>query len=115
VSRDLVQLAPENSLEHGHQSRHFGFWAFPVFRRERVERYRTDLESGTGVDDRFDRIGSRLVTEDPRLPELLCPSTVAVHDDGDVTRQTRKIDRCKQLRVDRVGLYDFSEMIAHEL
>src|SRR5262249_59865510 len=45
-----------------------------------------------GLDDGAARALPDPVSVQPREPPLLRPATVAVHDDGDVPRQARRID-----------------------
>ncbi len=60
-------------------------------------------QAGRGFDDLADGIGSRLVPVDAGKPPLPGPPAVAVHDDGDVTREPGSVQATDQGLLFRAG------------
>ena len=92
VAQQRVQLEAQIALEQRHQRRDFRRRTLPVLDRERVERQDLDAETGRRFDDVADRIDPGAVAFDTRQMALRGPAAVAVHDDGDVPRQTVEVD-----------------------
>ena len=92
VAEQRVQLEPQVALEQRHQRRDFHRRALPVLDRERVERQDLDAETRRPLDDVAHRIDAGAVALDARQVPLRRPAAVAVHDHGDMPRQTVEVD-----------------------
>ena len=93
---DIVFLEERHFLanvfaEELHEEFDFGFGAAPVLDGEGVEGEGFDVQAGSGFDGGARGIGAGAMPSDAREMALLGPAAVAVHDDGDVTRETREI------------------------
>ena len=94
---DIVFLEERHLLakvfaEELHEEFDFGFGAAPVFDREGVESERFDVQTGAGFDGDAGGTGAIAVTGNPGKMALLSPAAVAVHDDGDMARETGNIE-----------------------
>ena len=64
-----------------------------VFEREGVEGDPGKIDAGGGLDDKLYALGALLMAEEAFEGAFTGPSTIAVHDDGDVLRHARGIER----------------------
>src|SRR5690606_26457604 len=103
VCLHLTHLAADVAFEHRHQAGHLGLRTLPVLGRERIERYGRDHQTGASVEDRTYRFRPGPVTEDAWCATLLCPTAVAVQEDGAVPRQTTELAGGKRVRFGRSG------------
>ena len=88
----VVELEAEIALQQHHQRADLGGGTLPVLDGERVEREDFEAEPGGGFDDVADRVDAGAMAFDARQVALAGPAAVAVHDDGDVTRQAIELD-----------------------
>ena len=70
-----------------HQRIHFVFWTVPILDGEGVESQVFDAEFAGSANDDASGFRPGAVTFDPRQMALLCPTSVAVHNNGDVAWQ----------------------------
>ena len=75
-----------------HQGIDFGLRAVPIFGRKCVERQVFDADFGGGFGDFAYRNDAVLVSDQAVAAAFFCPTSVAVHDDGDVLRQVVAVD-----------------------
>ena len=97
------QLAHERGGEQMHEEVDLVLRALPVLRGERIAGEHVDAEPHAGRD----RLAQALDAGDVALAALEAlargPAAVAVHDDGDVTRETVEVDVGKRHVLGRVG------------
>ena len=101
----LVHLGEHGLREEVHESHDFFFGAFPVLGRERIdgEVLHTYVVCGTnGLAHRLDAGGVPLQAVESAF---LRPSTVAVHDDGNMDGNAPDIDRRRVEIGGRIGEY----------
>jgi hypothetical protein len=79
-------------LQQHHQRADFSCRALPVLHGERVQSQDPDAEAGGGLNGVAHGVDARTMTLDARQVALRGPPPVAVHDDGDVFRQTIEVD-----------------------
>src|SRR5262249_55042525 len=77
-----------------HEEIEFCLGPFPVLRAETVERELPDAEPATFLDGRPNAVDAAAMSLDARQTALARPAAVAVHDDGDMARQTRGVEAC---------------------
>src|SRR6185503_15286649 len=70
----------------------FGDGALPVFGGKGVKRKGADAEMGAVFDDRTDSVDASPMPGKARKSAAFGPSTVAIHDDGNVRWHTRGVD-----------------------
>ncbi len=107
----VVHLAAQVVLEQAHQRRDLALRPLPVLDREGVERQHLEAQPGRGLDRLAHGLDAGAVALDARLAALLRPAAVAVHDDRDVTRQAREVDRTKDLRLVAAGGHDLEQVL----
>ena len=73
-------------FEQMHQSKDLGLGALPILGGECVESEVFDLQIATALDTFAHSFGAFLMTFDAREAARLCPSAIAIHDDGDMAR-----------------------------
>ena len=87
----VVVHAVDLFLQVGHEQVHeagdFFFGALPVFGAEGEEAEVGDAHFGAAFDDVTHALGTRRMAQGRRHEALFGPTTVAIHDDGDVLRQ----------------------------
>ncbi len=83
-------------LEQVHQRPDLEPRALPVLHREGVEGEHLEAEAGRRLDRLAHRGDARPVPFDAGQVARLRPAAVAVHDDGDVARQTAEIEPANQ-------------------
>src|SRR4029453_4538085 len=103
VGKQRVELEPQIPLQEHHQRVDLGPRALPVLNRKRIQSEDTDPRSSRCFDDVADRIDAGAVPFDAWKMSLSRPSTVAVHDDGDMGRQPLEIDLTRQKFVRGTG------------
>src|SRR5690606_12049206 len=81
-----VALFDHVLLEQVHEKVEFMLRAFPVFARKTVERKLADVQACGLFGGSTNRSDAMTVTFDARQPLALRPTTVAIHDNGDVAR-----------------------------
>lgn len=91
VGVQLADLAFERGDEKAHQERHFVGRTAPVLGTEREQRDEFDAAARAAFDGRANRVDAARVTGDARQAPLRRPTAIAVHDDRDVTRDSRDI------------------------
>jgi hypothetical protein len=89
IESDLVlqhfrDLLLKEIPEQFHQRRDLGTRTFPVFGGERVESQVRNSEFSAGLSHSADRLDPLAVPFDAWKSALLRPTTVAIHDDGDM-------------------------------
>ena len=96
----LVQgssLSLDGLGQQRHQPRDFGEWSVPVLGGESIQSQVRHTEFGAGFGDLAHRLDGALMAEDTLLAAFLGPTSVAVHNDGNVLRQARHVDLLLQL------------------
>src|SRR5437764_3965563 len=98
---NLFEFETQVALEHAHQRVNFQPRSLPVLRREGVERERSESEARARVHGCADGLDAGAVARYARLAAARRPATVAVHDDGHVSRQARPVHLRQQRLVAR--------------
>ena len=88
VGQFLAQVVPQQ----GPQGLNLVTGPLPVLHRESVEGEGVDAQPAAGLDDLANRAHAGPVAGDPRQVPAFGPAAVAVHDNGNVARQTRSVD-----------------------
>ncbi len=113
VRVNFLQFAADKPLEHPHQSRDLGLWPLPIFGRECIKRNGLYAEPRTRINDRAHRIGTCAMAKYSRLALQLCPTPVAVHDNGNVLRHPLRVDRREQFALGRVRFNYALKILEH--
>src|SRR3954447_5195213 len=92
VLHQRPQLFAQVLLEQHHERGDFVARTLPVLDGERVERHDAELEPRRGLDDLTHRGDAGAVAFHTRKVARFCPASVAVHDDGNVTREPFQVD-----------------------
>src|SRR6266850_782422 len=101
VIEEGAELQADIPLEQHHQRVDLGARPLPVLDRKRIKRQHVDAEPRRRLDDVADRVDAGAMPFDARQVPLRCPSSVAVHDDGDVGRQQLEVDLARQRLIGR--------------
>src|SRR5437016_13733062 len=88
----LAELGRQVAAKERHEPVDLARRAAPVLGGEGIEREVADAAAPAGFDPRSDRFLADAVPLQAREAALLRPAPVAVHDDGHVARQARRID-----------------------
>ena len=88
---ELAGLLVDDLLKDGHDAVNFVVGAAPVFGGECVEGDELDAAAGEDVEDGADLLNAGAVSFYAGQATLFCPSTIAVHNDGDVTGSFSRI------------------------
>lgn len=86
VAVHVADCLAEVFLQQVHNGVHLVLRALPVLRGEGVDRQVLQADALGIICDRAERLRARLMSCRTRQATLLCPTAVAVHDDGDVGR-----------------------------
>jgi hypothetical protein len=81
---EFAHLALQVAAQQGHEAGDFFGRAAPVFGAEGEDGERLDVADRAGTHKGTNAFRAGFVTEDGRQLALLCPTSVAVHDDGQV-------------------------------
>ena len=89
----MLDVADEVALEELHEEADLGFGAAKiVLKREGVEGEPGKIDARRGFDDVLDGFGAFLMAEEALKGVLATPAAIAVHDDGDVLRNFRRVE-----------------------
>ncbi|MNI75310.1 hypothetical protein D3C73_1314490 [compost metagenome] len=83
----LVHFAIERAEEQLHQRIDFFLRPAPVLAGEREQGQRRNAQFQAALDGAVDRARAGTMADDAGATALLCPTPVAIHDDGNVARQ----------------------------
>ena len=100
VLHERRKLEPQILFEQFHQDIDFASRTFPVLNGERVERQNGNVEPSASLHDFSNGSDPRPVSFDTRQPAPFRPSTIAVHDDGDMGGEPREVDLPEELSFD---------------
>ena len=87
---ERVELPAQIEPQQPHEFADLLGGAFPILRREGVEGEIVDAEIDTAAHSLAGRVGAAAMAGDARQAAPCGPAPVAVHDDGDVPRRTRR-------------------------
>ena len=90
MSVQLVDFAIQRLQEKLHQRADFLIGALPVFTGKRKQGQRADAVAKAVFDGRTQRLLSFAVAEAARAMALYGPAAVAIHDNGQMARSTRR-------------------------
>ena len=89
-----LDIGEQVAAQELHEEVDFIFGAAEVvFEREGVEGDPGEIDARGGLDDELNALGTLLVAEETLEGALASPAAIAVHDDGDVLRHARGIER----------------------
>src|SRR4030042_3667218 len=86
----FFQFPINHFTEQAHQSMDFFEWARPIFCRKGVERQIRNVELDRGADDAAQVFSAGTMTSNARQSVGLCPASIAIHDDGDMSQFSHK-------------------------
>ncbi len=99
-----VELAVDELLEQRHEGEHLVPRSFPVLGRKGIQSDDIESQAGGCLDCFADRADAGAVAFDAWQVARLRPPTVAVHDDGDMVRQSVGVETLQQLPLVRAKL-----------
>ena len=85
---DGREFAGKIFTEETHQEIHFGLGAAPIFQGKRVQRQAGQFQAGAAFDDLASGLHAGAMPRDAREMAALRPSSIAIHDHGDMLGQT---------------------------
>jgi hypothetical protein len=101
----FVDLLADIEPQQAHQIVDFVGRPFPVLRGKCEQGQMAHAQFAARLDGSSDRFGARAMAGDPRQPARARPTSVAVHDDGDM-------DRCGAVLGELVGGFHGSVRLA---
>ena len=93
VVRHAAHIVVQVALQQPHQEIYFGLGAPQiVLKRERIQSEPGNLDPGGGFNNVLHRLSALLVPQEALKAAFARPAPVAIHDDGNVPRQTAGIE-----------------------
>ncbi len=81
---DFLGAFLQKAFEQEHEALDFVFWAFPIFRRKGVESEEFHPGIGSRLESLAHGFGALFMAGEAREASLACPTTVPIHDDGNM-------------------------------